>query len=198
MSARLDFGRPARPAIKAGMQIEIRLATMADVPRLEPLISESVRGLSPGYYTTDQSESALVYIFGVDTNLISDGTYYVAQSENQLVGCGGWSKRKTLYGGDQAKPAAPDDLLNPDTQAARIRAFFVHPDWARRGIGRRIIEVCERAARQADFKTVELVATLPGEPLYKACGYEVAERFDIDLPAGVKLPVARMVKEMTL
>ncbi len=179
------------------MQIEIRLATMADIPRLEQLISQSVRGLSPGYYTTDQSESALVYIFGVDTNLIGDGTYYVAQSENQLVGCGGWSKRKTLYGGDQAKPDAPDELLNPDTQAARIRAFFVHPDWARRGIGRRIIDVCERAARQADFKTVELVATLPGEPLYKACGYEVAERFNIDLPAGVKLPVARMVKEMT-
>jgi predicted N-acetyltransferase YhbS len=178
------------------MQIEIRLAMVDDIPRLERLISESVRGLSPGYYTTDQSESALVHIFGVDTQLIEDNTYYVAESENQLVGCGGWSKRKTLYGGDQAKPDAPDPRLDPDTEGARIRAFFVHPAWARRGIGKRIIEVCERAARQAHFKTAELVATLPGEPLYKACGYEVAERFDIDLPAGIKLPVARMVKDI--
>jgi GNAT superfamily N-acetyltransferase len=176
------------------MQIEIRLATIDDIPLLERLISESVRGLSAGYYTTDQSESALAHIFGVDTQLIEDNTYYVAESQNQLVGCGGWSKRKTLYGGDQAKPDAPDPLLDPVTEGARIRAFFIHPAWARRGIGRCIIEVCERAARQAHFKRAELVATLPGEPLYKACGYEVAERFDIDLPAGIKLPVARMVK----
>ena len=177
------------------MQIQIRQATTDDIPRLNRLISESVRGLSAGYYSPDQIESALIHIFGIDTQLITDGTYYVAEIENRMAGCGGWSKRKTLYGGDQAKEEV-DSLLNPEADAARIRAFFVHPDCARRGIGRRIIEVCEEAAGRARFKAVELVATMPGEPLYRACGYEVIERFDADLPEGVKLPLARMRKEL--
>lgn len=178
------------------MEIRIRKALTSDIPALEQLISESARVLSSGYYTIPQIESAVINIFGVDTQLIADGTYYVAESENQIVGCGGWSKRKTLYGGDRAKADVPDEVLNPKTEPARIRAFFVHPDWSRRGIGRRIIEVCEEAARAAHFATLELAATLPGEPLYKACGYETDERFDISLPDGLKLPVARMRKRI--
>jgi N-acetylglutamate synthase-like GNAT family acetyltransferase len=178
------------------MQIQIRQAIKNDIPPLNQLISESVRGLSTGYYSPDQIEGSLIHFFGIDTQLITDGTYYVAEIENRMAGCGGWSKRRTLYGGDQAKVEEFDSLLNPEAEAARIRAFFVHPDWARRGIGRRIIQVCEEAAEQACFKAVELVATMPGEPLYKACGYEIVERFEIDLPEGVKLPVARMRKQL--
>ena len=169
---------------------------MIDIPLLERLITASVRGLSVGYYTSEQIDSALIYIFGVDTQLISDGTYYIAEVDNKIVGCGGWSKRKTLYGGDQAKADDVDSLLDPQTEAARIRAFFIHPDWARRGIGKRIIEVCEEAARQAAFKGAELAATLPGEPLYRACGYEGIEKIDIGLPEGVTLPVIRMRKQL--
>lgn len=178
------------------MEIKIRQATVDDIPALERLIRESVRGLSTDYYSSDQIESALIHIFGIDTQLISDGTYYVAEAADQLVGCGGWSKRKTLFGGDQAKEKI-DSLLDPETEAARIRAFFVHPDWARRGIGRQIIDVCEEAAGEARFKEIEMAATLPGEPLYKACGYDVAERFEIDLPEGLNLPLARMRKKIT-
>lgn len=137
----------------------------------------------------------MIHIFGVDTQLITDGTYYVAEIDNQIVGCGGWSKRKTLFGGDQAKEEI-DSLLDPETEAARIRAFFVHPQWARRGVGKQIIDVCEDAATEAKFREIEMAATLPGEPMYKACGYEVAERFEIDLPNGLKLPLARMRKQL--
>lgn len=173
----------------------IRPATASDIPALEELIPQSVRLLSKNYYTTEQIESALIYIFGVDTQLIEDGTYYVAEIEGKIVGCGGWSKRRTLYGGDQAK-AEVDSLLDPEISAARIRAFFVHPDHKRKGIGSRIMEICELSAREAGFSTLELAATLPGEPLYKAFGYEVAERFDTALPDGITLPLARMTKRV--
>lgn len=176
------------------MQLTIRQAASADIAALHPLIAASVRALSQGYYSGQQIESALLNIFGVDTQLIEDGTYYVAEIDGRIVGCGGWSRRKTLYGGDQTKGPEVDALLNPEIEPARIRAFFIHPDWARRGIGRNIIEVCEAAARQAGFKIFELVATLPGVPLYKACGYEASEPFDIALPDGATLPVVRMSK----
>lgn len=173
----------------------IRRATANDIPALEKLIPQSVRLLSANYYTAEQIESGLKYIFGVDSQLIEDGTYYVVETEGEIVGCGGWSKRRTLYGGDQAK-AEVDSLLNPEVDAARIRAFFVHPNRKRQGIGSRIMEACEQAARHAGFTVLELVATLPGEPLYKAFGYEAVERFEIDLPDGVTLPVARMTKRI--
>ena len=176
------------------MAIEFRLATMSDVPLLQQLIPLSVRALSAGYYSPAQVESALVHIFGVDTQLIVDGTYYMAVAEGVCVGCGGWSKRKTLFGGDQMKDAE-DNLLDPVTDAARIRAFFVHPQWARQGIGKRIILLCEDAAHKAGFRTMELAATLPGEPLYAALGYAVSKRFDVPMADGEVLPVAQMVKE---
>ncbi len=174
----------------------IRQAKQRDIPVLKQLIPESVRLLSANSYTTQQIESALVNMFGVDTRLIEDGTYYVAEVEGRIVACGGWSKRATLFGGDQMKACEDDLLLNPQIDPARIRAFFVHPEYARRGIGSRMMEACERAAQEAHFTTLELVATLPGEPLYKSFGYEVAERFDIELPEGVRLPVARMRKRI--
>ncbi len=174
----------------------IRKATIEDIPTLERLIPRSARELSAGYYTSEQIEAAIVHVFGVDSQLILDGTYFVAEMEGRIVGCGGWSKRRTLYGGDQMKSAI-DPLLDARTEPARIRAFFIDPQWARRGIGSQIIKACEEAARDAGFSALDLVATLPGEPLYKAFGYEVIERFDLALPDDVMLPLARMRKPIT-
>jgi len=177
------------------MEIAIRMATMQDVPALKELIPTSARELSKGYYTPQQAESAIKYIFGVDTQLIADKTYYIAEADGQVVGCGGWSKRKTLYGGDQMK-TEQDPLLDPEQDAGRIRAFFIHPEWARKGIGRRIIEACEEAAKADGFTRMELGATLPGEPLYAAMGYEVTDRFDIPMGDGTALPAAHMKKQL--
>jgi N-acetylglutamate synthase-like GNAT family acetyltransferase len=177
------------------MYISIRVARLADVPTLKELIPESARELSKGYYTEQQAESAIRYIFGVDTQLIADGTYYVAEAEGAIVGCGGWSKRKTMFGGDQMKAEA-DPLLDPQTDAGRIRAFFIHPRWARKGIGRRIIQACEDAARADGFTRMELVATLPDEPLYAAMGYEVTRRFDQEIADGTSIPLAHMKKDL--
>ena len=177
------------------MEIAIRVAVMEDVPVLKELIPLSARELSKGYYTSQQAESAIRYIFGVDTQLVEDRTYYVAEADGEVIGCGGWSKRKTLFGGDQMKDEA-DPLLDPNVDAGRIRAFFIHPSWARMGIGRRIIQACEDAARADGFSKMELVATLPGEPLYAANGYEVYERIDIPMADGVTLPAARMKKRI--
>ena len=179
------------------MAYALRLATEADVPALRELIPRSARALSVGYYTNRQVESMIRHAIGVDSQLIVDGTYYVAvtEADGQIVGCGGWSKRQTLYGGDQMKGEA-DPLLDPVTDAARIRAFFVDPDHARQGIGRRIIAACEAAAWQAGFTRMELGATLPGEPLYAAMGYAVTDHFDIALPEGEQLPCAHMAKTL--
>lgn len=175
------------------MPVTTRLATLEDVPQLNELIALSVRGLSIEYYTTNQIESAMKYIFGVDTQLIVDSTYYIAEIDGILVGCGGWSKRNTLYGGDQHKEIE-DPLLNPEYDAARIRAFFVHPDYARQGIGRHIINVCETAAINQGFKSFELGATLPGVPLYEVVGYKAIERIEQPMPDGEVLGIVRMRK----
>lgn len=173
--------------------ITLRRATPEDIPALQALIDVSVRMLSVSYYDQDQIESALRNVFGVDSQLIEDGTYFVAESAGQIVGGGGWSKRKTLFGGDQYK-TDQDLLLNPATDAARIRAFYVHPEWSRRGIGRKIAQACEDAAKAAGFKMLELVATLPGEPLYLAMGYTKVEPYQIPLPDGQSLPAFLMEK----
>lgn len=175
------------------MQIITRLAQLDDIPQLNKMIDLSVRGLSTGYYTPAQIESALIYVFGVDTQLVIDGTYFVAEIDGFTVGCGGWSKRNTLYGGDQHKEIE-DPLLDPKTDAARIRAFFVHPDHARKGIGTHIINVCESAAKNNGFSFFELGATLPGVPLYKAMGYIELERADAHLPNGQVLEIIKMRK----
>jgi N-acetylglutamate synthase-like GNAT family acetyltransferase len=177
------------------MDITLRLAEMDDVPALQELIPLSARELSKGYYTSEQTESMIKYIIGVDTQLIIDQTYYVAEADGQIVGCGGWSKRKTLYGGDQIKEQE-DPLLDPKVDAGHIRAFFVHPQWTRKGIGRRIILACEAAARAEGFTRMDLGATLPGEPLYAAMGYLVTERFEIPTPDGISIPAAQMQKQL--
>ena len=170
------------------MPITTRIATFEDIPALNEMIALSVRGLSRDYYTPNQIESAIKHVFGVDTQLVKDGTYYVAEMDNTMVGCGGWSKRNTLYGGDQHKEIE-DPLLDPKLDAARIRAFFVHPAYARQGIGRHIMNVCETAAKNNGFTSFELGATLPGVPLYAAMGYEAIERIDAPLPNGELLGI---------
>jgi GNAT superfamily N-acetyltransferase len=175
--------------------VRFRLARPDDVPVLEALIERSARGLSGPYYTAEQTEAAVRHVFGVDTRLIGDQTYFILEEEGRPVACGGWSRRRTLYGSDRAR-SGPDPVLDPATEPARLRAFFVDPGAARRGHGRRLVDECLRAARAAGFRAIELVATLPGEPLYLACGFAVIERFDLELPDGVRLPVARMRLEI--
>ncbi|MEO8739579.1 MAG: GNAT family N-acetyltransferase [Casimicrobiaceae bacterium] len=178
------------------MRLALRLALARDVAALEALIPLSTRALQAAYYSPAQIEGALGSVFAVDRQLIDDGTYFVALDGDVIVGCGGWSRRKTLYGGDRGRAAGTDTLLDPGRDAARIRAFFVHPQWARRGIGRQVLRACEVAAAAARFRSLELVATLAGEPLYAAAGYQAHERFDIALANGLTLPAVRMRKEV--
>ncbi len=173
-----------------------RPATDADIPALETLIPLSVRSLQAAHYSAAQINAALGPVFGVDRQLIRDGTYFVVEDAGRIVGCGGWSKRKTLYGGDRDR-AGEDAELNPQLDPARIRAFFVHPDWARRGIGRSILLHCEAAALKAGFHQAELVATLAGEPLYARFGYTVVERYEAPMAEGLSLPVVRMAKRLS-
>lgn len=173
----------------------IRTATFQDIPELKRLLDLSVRGLSTEHYTSSQIESALKYIFGIDTLLICDGTYFIAETDGVITGCGGWSMRNTLYGGDQHK-GLEDPLLDPKTDAARIRAFFVHPDFARRGIGRQIMERCEIETKAHGFSSIELGATLPGVPLYKAMGFLEIQNLVEELPDGEKLELVRMKKNI--
>lgn len=173
----------------------LRLACEADVPALEALIPLSVRSLQAPYYSRAQMEAALGPVFGVDRQLVRDGTYFVAERDGAIVGCGGWSRRRSLYGGDGGR-AGEDGPLDPQRDAARVRAFFVHPAWARRGIGRSIMTACEQAIVEAHFRTVDIVATLAGEPLYASFGYAVVERYGIPMAGGLSLPVVRMTKSM--
>ena len=182
-------------APKIAMDWEPRLAREKDIPALEALIPVSVRTLQAGYYSAAQREAALGPVFGVDRQLIRDGTYFVVEHDGQVVGCGGWSKRKSLYGGDRGR-TGEDAPLDPHRDPARIRAFFVHPAWARRGIGRSIIVACEGAIRQAGFRSIELAATLAGEALYAASGYSPVRRYEVDLAGGLHLPVVLMNKRL--
>jgi GNAT superfamily N-acetyltransferase len=172
----------------------LRVAERYDIPALEALIPLSTRELQAAYYATALIEGALGTVFAVDRKLIDDGTYFVVEEDGALVGSGGWSKRKTLFGGDQGRHASEDAPLDPARDPARIRAFFVHPQWARRGIGMMILRECERAAARAGFTTMELIATLAGVPLYTAGGFRAVERFEIMLANGRQMPVVRMRK----
>jgi GNAT superfamily N-acetyltransferase len=173
----------------------VRAATMADVPALQDLIHVSVRGLSADHYTPAQIDAALDEVFGVDTQLIADGTYYVVDSAAGPIASGGWSARRTLFGGDQMKEAE-DPILDPTVDAARIRAFFVHPAWSRRGLARQLYHTCERAAAAAGFRSLELMATLPGEPLYSALGFTGVERVVMTMGNGVAVPFVRMTRRI--
>ena len=174
----------------------IRIAQESDVPTLRRLIDSSVRGLQANDYSPAQIELALRKVFGVDSQLIADGTYLVAETgASEIVGCGGWSKRKTLYGGD-VWAAREDSLLDPAKDAAKVRAFFIHPNWARRGIGTLILEACEKAATAAGFTRFEMGATLTGVALYAARGYTVIENLEVPMGEGLSLPIVRMGKRV--
>jgi GNAT superfamily N-acetyltransferase len=171
----------------------IRPATLEDKPALESLIARSARELSRGDYTPEQVEGALRGAFGVDTALIADGTYFVVIADDRIVGCGGWSKRRTLFGSD-ARSGRDASELDPQVDAAKIRAFFVDPDHARRGIGRAILEHCEAAARAHGFKRFELMATLPGVRLYREHGYVGEKRIDYEVSPGLTIEFVPMTK----
>ncbi|WP_119718656.1 GNAT family N-acetyltransferase [Cognatilysobacter tabacisoli] len=175
--------------------MHLRAAERSDIPALARLIDVSGRALSVGHYTPEQADAITRHVFGVDTQLIEDGTYIAIEHDGRIVACGGWSRRRTLFGGDQTKTGA-DPLLDPATEPARIRAFFVDPSVARRGLGRRLMAACTNAARHAGFRSLELVSTLPGEPLYLASGFTVVERFALSLPGGIDVPVSRMARAL--
>jgi GNAT superfamily N-acetyltransferase len=175
--------------------IRLRLAVPEDVPVLRQLVDASVRGLQRQDYTPAQIEGALKTVFGVDSQLIADGTYIVAETESMIVGCGGWSKRKTLYGSDHWT-GREDSLLDPSCDAAKIRAFFIHPGWARRGVGTLILQACEDAARAAGFTRYEMGATLTGAKLFGVQGYLAVSTISIPLVNGETLPVIHMEKSV--
>ena len=176
------------------MDFVVRKATLDDKPAITILIAESVRGLSRDDYTDEQIESAIkTAVFGVDTDLIIDGTYFVVEVAGQLIGCGGWSKRKTLFGGDQFTERASEEL-DPRAEPAKIRAFFVHPQWVRRGIGKTILQRCESDAQAHGFQSLEMMATLPGLKMYQVFGYIVSEQVLYKMNDGVAIEFVRMNK----
>src|SRR6201998_4921083 len=180
------------------MNVRLRKAVAVDIPRLREVIEAWVRGLQTEHYSPSQIEGALGSVYGVDSQLIADGTYFVAEipeaSGMQIVACGGWSKRKTLYGGDQYA-SREDSLLDPTRDAAKVRAFFVHPRWARQGLGSLILEACEQAAIAAGFTRLEMGATLSGVGFYRAKGDVEIENQAVRLGNGQHLPIVRMAKE---
>jgi len=192
-------GSQVKAMAVASLNMCLRKAVAADVSRLQEVIEASVRGLQAADYSPAQIDGALKSVYGVDSQLIADGTYFVAEitepntGQIHIVGCGGWSKRKTLYGSDQCS-GREDSLLDPSRDAAKIRAFFVHPDWARRGIGTMILEACENAATEAGFTRFEMGATVSGVPFYRARGYTNVENLSAPLNNGVVLPIVRMAK----
>jgi len=168
---------------------------MDDRGPIKQLIAESARVLSRKHYNDAQIEAAIASVFGVDTDLIEDGTYFVAEDAGVMVGCGGWSRRKTLFGGDQFQ-SRDAGYLEPDHEPAKIRAFFIHPDYARKGIARAILARCEDEARAHGFSELELMATLPGVEFYKSCGFSECGTFDLELTGGVKLGLVPMRKAL--
>jgi GNAT superfamily N-acetyltransferase len=179
-------------------QFVIRQASPADVGELRALIELSVRQLQKNDYTPTQIEGALGHALGLDTQLIEDGTYFAVVPRSKpdvIVGCGGWSYRKTLFGSDHG-PHREMGLLDPATEPAKIRAIFVHPEWARQGLGTLILKHCEDAAQQAGFRTLEMGSTLTGVPLYSLKGYQRRESVAIPLPNGEVLPIIHMVKTL--
>jgi GNAT superfamily N-acetyltransferase len=182
------------------MRFTLRRAVPEDTPALAELIQRSVRELQRFDYSSEQIEAALEGVFGVDSRLIADGTYFAvtpADAANLIVGCGGWSRRSTLYGGDQWSKRE-DSLIDPRYSPAKIRAFFVHPDWSRRGIGSLLLRECEAAALKEGFTRLEMGATLTGVALYAAHGYAERERTEVPLGNGIVLPVVFMEKTISL
>ncbi len=169
-----------------------RLATQDDMPMLETLMDAAIRGLLPPFLPAEKVEASFA-VMGLDSQLIADRTYFVVEEEGRLAGCGGWSRRATLFGHSHTT-GRDSRLLDPASEPARIRAMYTHPGFARRGVGRYILAMCEAAARREGFMRAELGATAGGEPLYRACGYTEIERMDVSTPGGVCVPITRMGK----
>jgi GNAT superfamily N-acetyltransferase len=173
----------------------IRIATREDLPEIERVMRASLAALSAGFYDEQQTASAVRYIAVPDGQLIDDGTYFVIEEDSRVIACGGWSARRKLFTGTSDQ-VITDDWLDPATDAARVRAMFVDPAHARRGLGRLILNASEEAARRAGFRVCELMATLPGVPLYRACGYEDVEPATLHLPDGTRLGAVLMRKQL--
>lgn len=178
-------------------ELQIRLAGEEDIPRLHELILHSARTLLVEHYSAEQVEAALGPVFGVDRQLIADCTYFIAEWNGVLAGCGGWSRRRSQFGSDQARSSA-DPLLDPEVDPARIRAFFIHPEFTRRGIGRALLLACEEAIRVAGFQQIALTATAAGEPLYAANGYAFTDRIEIPLRDGLTIGATTMAKRLPI
>ena len=170
-----------------------RLARRDDLDVLRSLMDAAISELQKPFLDDAQIRSSRT-IMGLDTQLVDDGTYFIVESGGEIAGCGGWSFRGTLYGGDQS-PGRSAALLDPATEAARVRAMYTHPDHTRKGVGRLILALCEDAARAAGFRSVELMATMSGEPLYRACGYLPIEPV-LDDRGGTPVPLLRMGKQL--
>ncbi len=175
------------------MPYTLRLATLDDQPQLQSLIARSARALGAPDYTSEQIEGALRGAFGVDTQLIYDGTYFVVETGKELVGCGGWSWRRTLFGGNSGVERDAS-VLDPTVDAAKIRAFFVDPGHARQGVGRLILQRCETDVAARGFSRLELMGTLPGVRLYAACGYTPLDKIDYEIAPGLTIPFVPMRK----
>jgi GNAT superfamily N-acetyltransferase len=176
--------------------LTLRVATLADAPRIDDLMKASAAAIFPAFYDATQTASAIKYVSQVDPDLLADGTYFVIDDGDDVVACGGWSRRGRVYMGSAGAPG-DNRYLDPATEAAHIRAMFVRADRTRRGLGRRIIEASEDAARAMGFRRMDLVATLPGIPLYLAAGYvPTADVEDIVLADGVLLPCQAMTKPL--
>ena len=171
-----------------------RLATLDDIPRLGRLMESSIRELLAPFLSTEQIEASFS-VMGLDRQLIEDGTYFVVEVGDRVVGCGGWSRRATLFGGDHTR-GRDARLLDPLSEPARVRAMYTDPAFARRGVGRLILALCERAALREGFGRTELAATMGGVPLYRACGYTDLEDMTIETPSGIRVPMVRMGKEL--
>jgi GNAT superfamily N-acetyltransferase len=179
----------------SGMNYSLRTATVSDAPALDGLIARSIRELGSKDYTADQIEAALKGAFGLDSTLIRDETYYVVLAgSDDIVGCGGWSRRRTLFGND-SNSDRDDAWLDPQTDRAKIRAFFIDPAHSRRGLGRMLLQQCESSAQRAGFRRFELMATIPGRRLYEACGYVAGPAIEHPLPGGQRITFVPMTKD---
>lgn len=179
------------------MSFTIRKATIDDQPAIADLIAESVRGLSQEDYDAQQIELSIKTVFGLDTELIADQTYFVVEADDgRIAGCGGWSKRKTLYGASVYSESRDSNLLDPDRDPAKIRAFFIHPDFSRKGIGTAILEACENEAKAHGFKNAEMMATLPGVKLYAVRGYTGDEEVKIPIGENIDIICIKMMKNL--
>ena len=178
------------------MSFLLRIARLDDIEALKPLMDRAIRRLLEPFLPPEAVEASFE-IMWLDTQLIADGTYFVVEDGDRdgdpIIGCGGWSRRATLFGGDHSAGRSAS-LLDPATDAARVRAMYTDPAHARRGVGRAVLDACEAAAAQEGFACAQLAATLSGEPLYRACGYELVERFTSPTRAGVDIPLLRMEK----